>query len=356
MPKFGYSIAILIIEQNSSPNMEKKCSQVAFYGEFLYSARSNNNTIELYNRKLIDAKQQKRQSIRKLPKLLLSLIKSRTLVFVFAIVSLGTFLISSEGSSPDIATAVKLLAAVYLMALATYLYNDLTDYNVDKANERKQRFESSNKQLFFFVVCLFVVSMLVAFSINWQTGAASVVFFVLGILYSHPKSHMKDMFVIKTLVTAGGAFIASQMGMLATDNYTVPALVSSVIVFVFWFILGPLGDIADIRGDKLAGRRTIPIVIGVGNTILLMACAIFSIALIIIFYQYLAQNMHVLGSASGVAVCAYAIFKIVQVSKKYNDKASIKQSRTHLRYSIFSIQFSIFLGLVLGQNQIYSPF
>src|SRR6266571_8867607 len=71
-----------------------------------------------------------------------TLVRSRTLVYVFAIVSLGTFLISTGPNIPNILVASKLICAVYLLALATYLYNDLTDYNVDRINKRKTAFSS----------------------------------------------------------------------------------------------------------------------------------------------------------------------------------------------------------------------
>ena len=68
---------------------------------------------------------------------LLSLIKSRTIVYGFALAALGTFFIASGLKIPDFLILARLVTSVYFLALATYLYNDLTDYDVDKVNNRR---------------------------------------------------------------------------------------------------------------------------------------------------------------------------------------------------------------------------
>ena len=44
----------------------------------------------------------------------------------------------------------------------------------------------------------------------------------------------------------------------------------ALFFFAFFFILGPLGDIGDLKGDKIVGRRTFPIVLGIRSTITIM--------------------------------------------------------------------------------------
>ncbi|MBI3640284.1 MAG: UbiA prenyltransferase family protein [Thaumarchaeota archaeon] len=280
-----------------------------------------------------------------------TLVRSRTLVYVFAIVSLGTFLISTGPIIPNVLVASKLICAVYLLALATYLYNDLTDYNVDKINKRKTAFSSEPskyKATLYSTVAFFLISISLAFSINLQTGAASLVFLLLAITYSHPRTHFKDKFVLKTLVTAAGGSIASLMGYFASDSSSYLGIISSFIAFMFWFTLGPLGDVSDIRGDKQNGRRTFPIVIGIRNTFLLMHLVITAIVSLIILLYYL-HEINMLGLILSTTVCAITYFMIRRVSKYYEDKKIIKQTRTTLRYSLFAIQIMVFLGLITSQ-------
>lgn len=281
---------------------------------------------------------------------IISLIKSRTLVFGFVFMSLGTFLIASGLKIPDIFLMSRLLSSVYLAALATYLYNDLTDYKIDKLNNRKIVYESKKEQYnitLYSTIGFFATSLMLAFSINISTGIACFTFIGLGIVYSHPRTHYKDRFFLKTVITAAGGFIVSTMGFLAQENFTYLGIVSSVIVFSFWFILGPLGDVGDIRGDRQGGRRTMPIVIGMKKTFIMMICVASSIAMLILLtHNFL--GVHTIGVLLGVSVCAFVIYKISNLSKQYENRNKLKQTRITLRYSIFGIQVALFLGSVLN--------
>jgi len=250
---------------------------------------------------------------------------------------------------PDFLVLARLTASVYFLALATYLYNDLTDYDVDKVNNRNV-ISSQRKnylQILYHTIGFFAVSTMLAFSINVQTGIGALVFMGLAIAYSHPKVQLKSMFVVKTIVTALGGFIASMMGALAIQNISYLAIASSAIVFLIYFINGPLNDIRDLEGDKKGGRRTIPIVVGVRKSFGIIIGSISSIAaLIVTSYYFLGIN--VIGIALGLIVCGYLVLKIVQLSKNYDDKKSMNKTRTTVRNSIFTIQISLFVGLVLS--------
>ncbi|SHO47711.1 Prenyltransferase, UbiA family [Nitrosotalea sinensis] len=278
------------------------------------------------------------------------MIKSRTIVYGFALASLGTFLISSGMQIPDFFTLSKLTLSVYFLALATYLYNDLTDYDVDEVNDRNTM--SSKKtyrnQIMYATTGFFVFSTSMAFWINMQTGIAALVFLGLAIAYSHPKIHLKNMFVIKTIVTALGGFIASMMGAFATQNISYFALASSTIVFLIYFINGPLNDIRDLEGDKKGGRRTIPIVIGVKKSFMVVIGSILSIAMLILAGHYF-LGMHMIGAILGLMVCGYLVMKIGKLTRNYSDKKSMNKTRTSVRNSIFTIQGSILVGLILSQ-------
>lgn len=284
---------------------------------------------------------------------LVLLIKSRTLVYVFAIVSLGTFLISSGPQIPNFLISIKLIGSVYFLALATYLYNDLTDYSVDKINGRKTSISDPSKYEItkYATILFFGVSILLAFSINIATGLSSLSFLVLAITYSHPKTHLKDRFVIKTAATAAGGAFASLMGYTASDSVSYAGIIPPFIAFMFWFTLGPLGDVSDIKGDSENGRRTFPIVLGIKNTFRLMHSAMVLI-MIGISIMYYVNAINFIGLILSLITCVFTTFVIKRVSKQYENKKIIKQSRTLLRYNIFIIQFAMFVGLVVDKMSI----
>lgn len=281
---------------------------------------------------------------------LYSVIKSRTIVYGFALAALGTFFIASGMKIPDFLVLARLTASVYFLALATYLYNDLTDYDVDKVNDRDV-LSSQRKnylQILYHTVGFFVVSILLAFSINIQTGIGALVFMGLAIAYSHPKVQLKSMFVVKTIVTALGGFIASVMGALAVQNISYLAIASSAIVFLIYFINGPLNDIRDLEGDRKGGRRTIPIVMGVRKSFAIIIGSISSIAILIMASCYF-LGINVAGAVLGLVVCGYLVLKIMKLSTDHENKKKMNKTRTTVRNSIFTIQISIFVGLVLNQ-------
>lgn len=282
-------------------------------------------------------------------RLFISLAKSRSLVYGFVIAALGTFLIANSMHEINFSVVARLLIAVYSIALATYVYNDLTDQEIDRQNEKKS--SKILRELYRptrnYVIFFFALSNILTFSINWQTGLADSLAIVLAIVYSHPKTHLKDRFILKTVVTGGGGFIASIMGSLAVGNVPPLAFVSSFTVFLFYFLLGPLGDITDMKGDKEAGRRTIPIVLGIPKSFLLMMLVTVFIGSMI-FASYLTFGLNMIAMILGLAICSYAIIQIRIVSKNFFNKEKMNKARTILRFSFFGIQLALMMGMLLN--------
>lgn len=283
--------------------------------------------------------------------ILFSIVKSRTLVYAFALAAMGTFFISSGVKIPDFLVLLRLTVSVYFLALATYLYNDLTDYDVDKVNSRDTNYSSKKtnyNQILYSTIGFFVVSILLAFSINVQTGLGSLTFLGLAIVYSHPRIQLKKMFVVKTIVTAAGGFIASLMGALAVQSVSYVGISASLIFFLMYFINGPLGDIGDISGDRKGGRRTIPIVLGVKKTFGVIFGSLSSMALILLTNYYF-FGLPMVGLVLGLAICIFIAFRIKKLFLQYENKKKLNQTRTAIRFGIFAIQISMFTGMVLDK-------
>ncbi len=279
---------------------------------------------------------------------LFAIVKSRTLVYAFALAAIGTFLISSGVKVPDFLVLARLIPSVYFLALATYLYNDLTDYDVDRVNSRDNNYSSKRtnyKQILYSTIGFFVVSISLAFSINLLTGIAALAFLGLAIVYSHPKIHLKDMFVIKTAVTASGGFIAALMGSFAVDHISYIGISASLMFFLMYFINGPLGDMGDISGDRKGGRRTIPIVLGMSKTFGFIFASVAVMALILVVNYYF-LGLHLLGLSLGLAICVFVAFRIMKLVAQYENKKMMSKTRTAVRFSVFAVQLSMFVGMM----------
>jgi len=279
---------------------------------------------------------------------LFAIAKSRTLVYAFALAAIGTFLISSGIRVPDFLVLARLIPSVYFLALATYLYNDLTDYDVDKVNSRDNNYSSKRtnyRQILYSTIAFFVISISLAFSINMFTGIAALAFLGLAIVYSHPKIHLKDMFVIKTVVTAAGGFIAALMGSLAVQNISYVGISASLMFFLMYFINGPLGDMGDISGDRKGGRRTIPIVLGIQKTFGFIFASVSAMALILVENYYF-FGLNILGLSLGLAICGYVAFRITKLLVHYENKKMMSKTRTAVRISVFAVQLSMLVGII----------
>lgn len=268
-------------------------------------------------------------------------------IYCFPIATLITVLLGSNGKIEPM-VSISAVVASYFLGLATYVYNDLTDFEVDKIN-RKPKPTSIEKmtknQLSIIVSMMFAISFLAAATINITFLCISISYSVLGFVYSHPKFKLKEKFLLKTLATAAGAGLLSLLGGIAVENVASPIIYTTISFFAFYFILSPLGDIGDIEGDRKVGRRTFPIVIGVKSTLLIML-SIPILILIMTSVSHNIMNMKPIGVYAIISNCILIIAFILYISKKTNDIYTIKSSRSKMRYLNILMQFSLLLAFL----------
>lgn len=203
------------------------------------------------------------------------------LATVTGLFSLPGVLDALSSPSPDFLAVIQMTLPLPLASLlvtaGTYIMNDLVDADLDRVNGKKRPIPSgrvSKRQAQAFVALTFGVAVLltvVAFS------PISLVIITLmlaiGIAYSSPKIALMKRFVVKTASIAIFYILCALLGMTSTYNLDFaiesPVLVVSVLftLAIMVFISSTLNDMGDVDGDKAAGRRTIPIVLGKGNTI-----------------------------------------------------------------------------------------
>jgi geranylgeranylglycerol-phosphate geranylgeranyltransferase len=167
--------------------------------------------------------------------------------------------------------------ASLLVTAGTYIMNDLVDADLDRANGKKRPIPSglvTRRQAWAFVALAFGVAILL--TAMTQRPISMIILslmLAIGITYSMPKVALMKRFVIKTVSIAAFYMLCALFGMTSTYNFdlaiTSPVLVIGVLLTLalMVFISSTLNDMGDVDGDKAAGRRTIPIVIGKDNTI-----------------------------------------------------------------------------------------
>jgi geranylgeranylglycerol-phosphate geranylgeranyltransferase len=272
-------------------------------------------------------------------------VKARTApIYCFPVATLITVILGSEGNfNPYI--SIGIVTASYWLGLAAYVYNDLTDFEVDKINKTNRPSVTgkvTKNQLIITVCLMFTIGLCLAASINFYTFGVSIIFTALAIFYSHPKFKLKDKFALKTVITAAGAGLLSLLGGMAMLNLSLPILYSAFAFFIFYFILSPLGDVADIKGDRAVGRRTFPIVLGMKPTLMIvLSVPIMIIILTWISYDVLHTN--ILGVFTSITTCVAIIAVILKISNRLHDVDSIKSIRPSMRYLNVLMQISMLL-------------
>jgi geranylgeranylglycerol-phosphate geranylgeranyltransferase len=275
-------------------------------------------------------------------------IKMRTApIYCFPVATLITVILGEQGNI-DPYLVIRTVLGSYFLGLATYVYNDLTDFEVDKINKINRPSvtgKTTKPQLLTIVCIMFGIGLSLTAFINYYTFCISGLFTILGIVYSHPQFKLKDKFPLKTVVTAGGATLLSLLGGAAVLNTSVPILYTSLSFFIFYFILSPLGDIGDIKGDRAVGRRTFPVVIGMKATLLIM----FSVPCIIMTMTGLAYgslDMNMLGVYAIISNCLVITIMILHMSSRLNDSPTIKSMRPKMRYLNVMMQISMLLAFL----------
>lgn len=172
------------------------------------------------------------------------------------------------------------------MATVVYVFNDITDYEIDKINEVDRpiaRDLVSKNNATSLVLLLFAVAITLSLLINIQTLLFCTTFLTLGLLYSAPHIRLRDRFLAKQAVPAIGALICSLIGGTAIGKMPLSLIYAGILFFLLIFAGAPLGDLADIRGDREKGARTLAVIYGPSFTIKLSIVIFVLIAVATVF-------------------------------------------------------------------------
>ena len=274
-------------------------------------------------------------------------IKSRTLVYTFASATCIAALISVQGAASLPLLLIATLG-MYLASLGVYVYNDITDIGEDSINSAQRPLiagKVTKSQAAKFVVAIWSASLLLQVSLTWAAAGMTLLYILLGVVYSHPATHLKKLFPLKTVVTALGGAMASLVGGLAAGGITPQVLFAATVFFLFFFILGPLGDVGDLEGDRMQGRRTFPVVLGIKNTIrLVLSLPVVISLLALISYHYFNFN---LVSPILVGIISTVSFLILRpLTSHWENKKYLKKTRNRIRPMHILLQAAILFSAI----------
>jgi geranylgeranylglycerol-phosphate geranylgeranyltransferase len=248
-----------------------------------------------------------------------------------------------------------------MIAIGMYILNDLVDADIDKTSLKNRPIPSgivSKKQAWTFIL----LTNGAALGILISTPAIDSIIFVIpmiliGILYSTPKkSALMNRFVIKNVAIALFYMLCSMLGI--TWSYGIELAITNPIVVIHTitmsgimiFVGSTVNDLGDIKGDKVAGRRTIPIVLGGENTIkvliiLLVSMPTISWMLYAIFVEHGSISTMMTPIAVTIVV-SLALLRMTSIRKVFEDMKLMREQ--HKKW--FPLYMVLQLGMVVGPS------
>jgi 4-hydroxybenzoate polyprenyltransferase len=195
-----------------------------------------------------------------------------------------------------------MITTVTLMGFSVYFYNDLMDINDDIKNlelgnptPASRPFgsgEISGERLKKFIIFSSIASLLVAYTISLNVLSLTLAYLILGLLYSTEPIQLKKRYLMKQLIIAVGTLIVVLVGAYTAGGFATPIMYLMVLHFIICVGLNPLLDIRDVRGDRMMGVKSIPVIWGPEMTVRLYFASIVIIGgATLVGYSSLGFNM-----------------------------------------------------------------
>ena len=270
--------------------------------------------------------------------------------------------------------SAPLLVATFLIITGMYVLNDLVDADLDKSSGKKRPISSgqvTKAQAHIFVIATNAAGIFLALiTFNLSSIIITLAIVGIGLMYSVPKICLKDRFVLKTASIAaasmlclmlGSSYAFNNSGMIHNNNnnnynYIAGVLSSPILICTYAalmsgsiiFITSLLNDLGDVEGDTAFGRRTIPVVIGKKNTVILTIIIAASMIVIswVSFYM-LPTNIGLICPILVSLVASMATIKMAEILKHLSDHEFIrKQHKKSMSWHLM-LQSALIVGALL---------
>jgi 4-hydroxybenzoate polyprenyltransferase len=249
-----------------------------------------------------------------------------------------------------------------MIAVGMYILNDLVDADVDKTNLKNRPIPSglvSKKQAMIFII----LTNGAALGILISTLAIASIMFVMpmiliGVFYSTPKKiALMNRFVMKNIAIAFFYMLCTMLGItwsygmeLAVNN-PIMAIHAITMSGIMIFVGSTINDLGDIKGDKAAGRRTIPIVLGGKNTVRLLSILLVSMPTIswALYPTFVVEHNSISTIMIPIAVtivASLALVRMINIRKVFEDMKLMREQ--HKKW--FPLYTILQFGMVVGPS------
>ena len=186
-------------------------------------------------------------------------------------------LLGSAGASFDLYSALLGHVSWLFAIWAIYLVNGVTDIAEDRANNSLRPIAQgllNRSTAMYLCVGLALAAVQLSLLVGPIFCACVAAVLVLGAAYSLGKNPLKDQGSAALAIAATGGVVTYLSGALAYGGHvSVPVIVFALVASLWMGVGGATKDLGDIPGDRLAGRVTLPVVVGPERAAWLIAVA-----------------------------------------------------------------------------------
>ena len=233
---------------------------------------------------------------------------------------------------------------IILLLSTVYLTNQLYDIETDRINNKlyflpRGIISIRSAKIFNLMICTIMVFLLLFYTNCIFLFIIIFAFIIMNILYNIPLFNWKG----KPLQSALSSFLGGSLGYLA-GLYSIPNNFSSISIinslpYAVCILSGALMTmIPDMEGDKRENKKTIPILIGSSNTLLM----VLFINLINIAISVTLNTEEVLV----VSIISSSIALYGYIRKQYKNTINIKISILSLSLLI-CFDYPLYLGIII---------
>lgn len=256
-------------------------------------------------------------------------------------------LIATNGR-PPVLPLLACVVAIALISISVYVYNDVIDADMDALNPVKKKrplashtvIQKNAMKLAYMAGAFGLVIILL---VNVYSFAFSLLFFVLFTTYSYPKIRLKKRFLLKESIISVGIPITSCIGMYAVSNsFSVDAFFASVVFAVFSFLAQPaLNDSTDIEEDKVAGVRSLAVLITWRRRIQLLVTGVLVVMVLTVVVFTLADFTVILPVYAGVGGVILLWFMIPIMGGFEQERVLRARKTAYVYYLLLQVLFVV---------------
>ncbi len=181
------------------------------------------------------------------------------------------------------APAIAGLAA-FLVCAAGNIINDLIDIDIDRVNHPKRvlvKGTLSTRYALVLAICFNVVAVILALCISLPLTGMAVITVLLLYLYNYRLKKIPLVGNIVISLLAGLTFITGGVAVDYNMAFYLPGpLVAAVFAFFFHLVREIIKDVHDIEGDRAAGIKTLPQIVGEQKSVMVALSLFFALVLL----------------------------------------------------------------------------